>query len=138
MSKPKETRVGCYAVMHENNRVLLCRLSDGLEHRGRWTLPGGGLEFGESLEEAMVREVLEETGLQVQSSGLISFHSRVAEFDEKSLHLLQFLFGAEVKAGELTNEIDGTTDLVEWVEIDSLNDKNAVDIVHHALKSILG
>lgn len=134
MSKPKETRLGCYAVIHDEEKLLLCRLCDGLSHHGKWTLPGGGLEFGETIEEAMVREVEEETGLHVVAKDLLSHHSRVAEFDDKSLHIFQFLLGVEVVGGALRNETEGTTDLVEWGPIGDINQDNAVDIVHHALQ----
>lgn len=137
MSKPKETRLGCYAVIHDEEKLLLCRLCDGLSHHGKWTLPGGGLEFGETIEEAMVREVEEETGLHVVAKDLLSHHSRVSEFADKSLHIFQFLLGVEVVGGELRNEIGGSTDLVEWVSVDTIDHDNAVDIVHYALQ-VLG
>lgn len=91
------------------------------------------MEFGETIEEAMIREVFEETGLTVTSKAMAVYKSRVAELEDKDLHLLQFLFDVEVVAGELTNELDGSTDLAEWVSLSDINDQNSVDIVHHAL-----
>ena len=133
MSKPRETRLGCYAVIVDGSKMLLCRLSDTLPNQGKWTLPGGGLDFGETLEAALEREVLEETGLVVKGKELLFHNSRFTEFEDRDQHWFQFLFSVEVIGGELTHEIDGSTDLVEWVEMDTLNQGNAVDIVHFAL-----
>lgn len=137
MTKAKETRIGCYGLITENDKILLCRLCDGLQHHGRWTLPGGGLEFGEKLEEALVREVFEETGLSVVSRGLRVHNSRVWEFPEKNMHSFQFIFDVEITGGELINEVDGTTDLAEWVSIKDITPENSVDIVLMAQEALL-
>jgi 8-oxo-dGTP diphosphatase len=136
MSKPKETRIGCYGMIVENDKILLCRLCDGLHHHGRWTLPGGGLEFGEKLEEAMIREVFEETGLHVVSKGLRIHNSHIWDFPEKTMHSFQFLFDVEITGGQLKNEVDGTTDLADWVLIDDITSENSVDIVLMAKQSL--
>jgi ADP-ribose pyrophosphatase YjhB (NUDIX family) len=66
MSKAPVTRVAAYGLLQRENKLLLCRLSQhvGL-HPGHWTLPGGGLDFGEDPEQAVVREFAEETGLAI-------------------------------------------------------------------------
>ncbi|MEO1088763.1 MAG: NUDIX domain-containing protein, partial [Acidobacteriota bacterium] len=52
-----KTRLAAYAVIVEDNRLLLCRISPQIPaHAGKWTLPGGGLDFGETPEAAVVRE----------------------------------------------------------------------------------
>ncbi|WP_320068653.1 NUDIX hydrolase [Micromonospora sp. RTGN7] len=58
-------------VLHDGH-VLLQRRSDD----GCWGLPGGAMELGESAEEAAVREVAEETGLQVQIDGLLGVYTK--------------------------------------------------------------
>lgn len=64
---------GCVAVVFDPTRckILLTRRTDN----GRWCLPGGRLESGESVTEACVREVWEETGLQVRVTRLIGVYS---------------------------------------------------------------
>ena len=68
-----ELRAGCCAVIFDDTRqkVLLTRRTDN----GMWCLPGGGMDPGESAEETCVREVYEETGLQVQVVRLIGVYT---------------------------------------------------------------
>ena len=57
-------------IRDEEGRILLLRRSDGL-----WSVPGGGLDPGERLDQAVVREVREETGLEVEPAALIGVYS---------------------------------------------------------------
>jgi 8-oxo-dGTP diphosphatase len=62
--KPNEiTRYGAYGVILENSKILLTQKKSG-PYMGLWGLPGGAIEFGETPEEALQREILEETALQ--------------------------------------------------------------------------
>jgi ADP-ribose pyrophosphatase YjhB (NUDIX family) len=63
---PRRVRLAAYAVVVRGDHVLLSRLAPRLTRRERWTLPGGGVEFGEHPHDAVVREVHEETGLAVE------------------------------------------------------------------------
>lgn len=59
-------RIGAYGVCHDGDgRVLLVRASARSVRPGTWFLPGGGLAHGEHPADAVVREVAEETGLQI-------------------------------------------------------------------------
>ncbi len=60
--RPTTTGVKC--ILHYGDEVLLIRNSYGLK---LWTLPGGGVKQGESLEEAVIREVKEEVGVNIQN-----------------------------------------------------------------------
>lgn len=65
-------RLGVGAVVCEGDRILLIRR--GKEPgAGRWSVPGGHVEEGETLEEAVCREVREETGLSVEAGSLVGF-----------------------------------------------------------------
>ena len=82
-------------VFDEDNRILMVRQDH--PERTVWMVPGGGIEDGENSAQAAVREVLEETGLEVEILGLI-WH--VEEVSERGQRFVNF-FKARVAGGEL-------------------------------------
>jgi 8-oxo-dGTP diphosphatase len=62
-------------VIYEDRAVLIRRGGEPL--RGEWSIPGGTLELGETLEEGVVRELLEETGLTVRVAGMVEIFERI-------------------------------------------------------------
>ncbi|MBX3142218.1 MAG: NUDIX domain-containing protein [Trueperaceae bacterium] len=70
-----DTRVGAYCVLVENDAVLLVHLRTEQFEKGEWTLPGGGVDPLEKPEQAALREVREETGLEVELTGLLAVDS---------------------------------------------------------------
>lgn len=98
-----QLRVGCGAVVRDvEGRVLLTRRADN----GRWCLPGGAMEPGESVEECCVREVREETGLEVRARRLIGVYSspnRLVEYaDGNRWQIVGVWFVADVVGGSLS------------------------------------
>ena len=91
---PDAPLVGVGAVVIVEDRVLL--IKRGQEPLlGEWSIPGGAMEVGETIREAVVREVLEETGLAVGTSQLLGVFDRVVrDADGKLLYhyvLIDFL-----------------------------------------------
>ena len=73
---PKRPMVGVGAILLRRDRILMARR--GKEPlKGWWSLPGGALEIGESLRDAVCREVREETGLQVEPLGVLEIFERI-------------------------------------------------------------
>lgn len=73
---PNRPLVGVGAIIFRRDRILMAqRGKDPL--KGWWSLPGGALELGESLEDGVRREVLEETGLEVQVTRLFEVFERI-------------------------------------------------------------
>ena len=73
---PEAPIVGVGAVVIDGAKVLLVRR--GQEPlKGEWSLPGGALELGETLQQGVVREVLEETGLEVVPAGIVEVFDRI-------------------------------------------------------------
>jgi mutator protein MutT len=69
--------VGVGAVVLEAERVLLIKRGHA-PLKGQWSLPGGGVETGETLEQAVAREVLEETGLTVEVGPIVEVLDRIS------------------------------------------------------------
>ena len=96
-------RVGCSAVIFDKHRekILLTRREDN----NQWCLPSGGMEPGESASETCIREVEEETGLQVVIKRLIGVYTTPDELvvyrDGNKIQLVALCFEAEIVAGEL-------------------------------------
>jgi 8-oxo-dGTP diphosphatase len=73
---PERPVVGIGGVVIENGRALL--IKRGTEPLlGQWSIPGGTLELGESLQQGVARELLEETGLEVQVLDMIETFDRI-------------------------------------------------------------
>ncbi|MEW6404773.1 MAG: NUDIX domain-containing protein [Chloroflexota bacterium] len=112
LGRQGKLRLGCCAVIFDETRakVLLTRRADN----GRWCLPGGGAEAGESVAEACEREVFEETGLRSRAKRLIGVYSDPDQLviypDGTQAFFVVLSFEAEIQEGRpaLSNE---TTDV---------------------------
>lgn len=121
---PSAPLVGVGAVIVQNARVLLVRR--GTEPlKGHWTLPGGMLELGEALTAGTVREVREETGLDVEPIELIELLDRVHREGERvRYHYVIADYLCRVTGGELHAASDA--DAVRWVERTEWNSYSAL------------
>ncbi len=134
MAKLHVTRVSAYGLVTDDDHLLLCRLSGHLPDAGRWTLPGGGVEFGEHPAAAMVREVEEETGLIVAAAGVVGIDSFSAEAPDRNFHGIRIIYHTKRIGGELRSEHAGTTDQCQWHRMDTLVTLATVDLVEAALR----
>jgi 8-oxo-dGTP diphosphatase len=132
------TRLGSYAVaVDAEGRMLLCRLSADEVEAGAWTLPGGGVEYGEHPDDAVVRELEEESGLIGRIDDLLGIFSQVYPRSRAArgadLHFIGFLYRVTPTGGELRDEIDGSTDTCRWFAPDELRDLRIVGVARHAI-----
>jgi ADP-ribose pyrophosphatase YjhB (NUDIX family) len=134
-----DMRVAAYAVVTDDDgRLLLARWTEG--RRVAWTMPGGGLEPGEAPEDAVRRELREETGYSVKVGELLGIHSRVIPASRRvhkaaePLHTLRIVYRAEVTGGKLRFETDGSTDMAEWFTLKAVADLQRVKLVDIALR----
>ena len=121
---PQTPLVGVGAVVVQDGRVLLVRR--GTEPlKGHWTLPGGLLEVGEALTAGVIREVREETGLEVEPIELIELLDRIhREGDRVRYHYVIADYLCRVTGGELRAASDA--DAVRWVERCEWNSHSAL------------
>jgi 8-oxo-dGTP diphosphatase len=125
---PEAPIVGVGAVIIEQNRVLL--VQRGREPlKGKWSLPGGMLELGESLAEGVVREVQEETGLVVEVIELVELLDRVhresgPDGERVRYHYVIADYLCRVVGGTLHASSDA--DAVRWIERAEWNSHSAL------------
>ena len=138
IGKSGKLRVGCVATIFdpERQRVLLTRRSDN----GRWCLPSGAMEPGESAAEACAREVLEETGLVVHVGRLIGVYTsphRVTEYvDGNRVQLVGLSFEAEAIGGELCISDETTeTGYFSFEEIEAM-DVMDIELIYDAVTGL--
>ena len=110
IAKEGRLGIGCSAFVFDSKRekVLLIQRSDD----GKWAVPGGAMTAGESLSEACVREVLEETGLKIKVNRLLSVytspHRLLTYPDGNKWQPVNLHFEAEIIDGELTTNEEAT------------------------------
>ena len=119
-SSRERQRIAAYGVVRdEGGRLLLARAAPSLTLRGRWFLPGGGVQHGEDPPDSLRREILEESGLTVTLGPLLEVLSDVRTIpDGTSLHTVRLIYRVDTWAGTLRPETDGTTDAVGWFSLD--------------------
>jgi 8-oxo-dGTP diphosphatase len=125
---PDAPIVGVGAVVIEHSKVLLVRRGQA-PLKGEWSLPGGALELGETLQQGVIREVFEETGLTVAPQGLIEVLDRIIP-DRVSgkihYHYVLVDFVCTVIGGVLSGGSDA--DEARWVEREHLRDYSLAPI----------
>ncbi len=136
---PERQRIAAYGVCRDGQgRLLLARAAPSLTLRGRWFLPGGGVDHGEHPKEAVRREMEEESGLVVEVGDLLEVMSDVRTLpDETNLHTVRLIYRIDAWTGTLRAEEHGTTDAVQWCtreELATMPLANYVeDVVAHLL-----
>lgn len=135
----RHTHLGVYGVMVQNGHVLLIRKARG-PYLGMWDLPGGSMEFGESPEATLIREVEEETGLQLSSYRLLGFFSTVFDYTKADspaqLHHLGALYEATPTNPDQLRESGDELDAKEarWVPIEECRLPNVTPFVIRGLE----
>ncbi len=138
-------RLGAYAVVFRTDpgdeRVLLTRISPVGFPPGAWTLPGGGVDHGESPHRAVERELYEETGLRAVTVRLVDVHDvHVVDIGRddryEDYHGVHLLFAVTVDADVPLQVIDvgGSTDLAQWVRLEDVGDLRVLPMVTHVLE----
>ncbi|MET8976176.1 NUDIX hydrolase [Streptomyces sp. NPDC004539] len=134
----KTRRTAAYAVVVENDRILLARFRNP-DGTGVWVMPGGGVEHGEDPYDAVIRELREETGYEVEVTALLGVHSRRISVPRDGLrgpadhHGMAVVYEAKVVGGDLRPEENGSTDLAAWHDLADLSSVETGSMVEKAL-----
>jgi ADP-ribose pyrophosphatase YjhB (NUDIX family) len=130
----RHTRFGVYGLALGERGLLLSRISARVPGGvGKWTLPGGGMAWGETAEETLAREMGEETGLEMTVLDLLGVRSFLFNERGREHHLLQAVYLIEAEGEPRVVEVDGSVDLAAWHALDALGHLNTTTLVGHAL-----
>ena len=102
------------AIVHEGKIILIRRGRDPF--KGKWALPGGFVEYGETVEETALREVMEETGMEIELVDILGTYS-APDRDPRS-HTVTTTFIANPVKGDPSGGDDA--DEAKWYEIDAI------------------
>ncbi len=132
---PQQPIIGVGGVIFQNDQVLL--IKRGKEPAlGQWSIPGGVVRVGETLKEAVVREVREETHLEVEVLALAKVIERIFhEPDGRiSYHYVLLDFLCQIKNGELKADSDAQEAcFVPLTELNNYNLTSATqEVIHRA------
>lgn len=128
MERTENVELAVLCLIHQGERLLLQNRRkkdwDG------WTLPGGHIEKGESIVDAVVREMQEETGLTIHSPKLCG----IKQFPIENGRYLVFLFRTESFSGEVRSSDEGE---MRWISRSELSDLNTVNDFDELLRVML-
>ena len=131
-----KTRIRVCGVLVEGDAVLLVRHKGLNKSNEFWLPPGGGLEHGASVEQNLIREIKEETGLEVKVVRFLF----TTEYFSPPLHAIELFFEVEKIKGTLCvgndPELKSTEQLIDKVEMLDFNTINSLprDAVHGILR----
>lgn len=111
------TGVGVSVIVKKDGKILLGQRK-GIDGAGQWGVPGGHLEFGETLQECAHRELREETNLKVETLLLFNVIDQAHRSDGR--HYLQISFIGEGVSGNLENKEPDRCAGLEWFELNDL------------------
>lgn len=116
---PQQPIVGVGAIIVDSGRVVLIKRGRA-PLLGEWSIPGGALELGETVRQAVEREALEETGLVVRAAELLGVFDRVVADEQKKIlyHYVLIDFLCRRVSGELAPGADA--DDARWCTPDQI------------------
>jgi 8-oxo-dGTP diphosphatase len=133
---PAQPMVGVGVLIKRGNSILLVKRSND-PGRGLWSIPGGVLELGETLEGAAVREAKEETGADISVDRLLDVYNLIENDDAGRIryHYILINFLAHHVRGRLEPNAESSD--IRWVEVDELNSYRTTKTLRRLLKKLV-
>lgn len=133
-------RVSAYGVVISDGMMLLAKIAPGYPGAGNWTLPGGGLDWGEAPDDAMHRELYEETGLSGVVDRLLGIDSLRIERNRNGRHVgfhaLRIIYEVTAAGEPRVTEIDGSVSESGWLPLSEIAQLPTTELVASALRML--
>ena len=129
---PQLPMVAAHSLVLKEGRMLLVKRSKE-PSKGKWSLPGGRIELGETIYEAAKREVLEECSVEIEIDRLLDVADSIIRDEEGNTryHFVLIYLLARYKSGDITAQSDAED--VKWVTTDELAELD----IHPQLRAVL-
>jgi 8-oxo-dGTP diphosphatase len=82
-------RVCCAIINFQDNKILVVQRGNSMRHEGKWEFPGGKIETGESAEECIQREIMEELSIEIEITGQID--PNIHQYEDFAIELIPFV-----------------------------------------------
>lgn len=126
----KEIRVRVAGVLENNKEILM--IAHKKNGRKYWLLPGGGVDYGESFQEALKREFKEEVNLDITVKDLLFISESIAP--DSSRHIVNVFFEVEHKDGEIKLGEEKILNDVAYLPIDDIDEYTVYPNIKRELK----
>ncbi len=126
----KQIRVRVAGVLENNGEILM--IAHQKNGRKYWLLPGGGVDYGETFQEALKREFKEEVNLNIGVKSLLFISESIAP--DSSRHIVNIFFEVEHENGEIKLGEEGILSDVAYIPIDRIDEYTVYPNIKKELK----
>lgn len=135
--------LGVYGILINDEKILLIKKARG-PYKGMYDLPGGGIEFGEKIEEALKREFIEETGIILDNISFVSSNECFSDYvnnqgEPRKMHHVGLYYKVSATFESIKSDSDGQDSLgAEFISLDDLDKITISPIAKPMIEKVLG